>query len=206
MPRIPLYRKYTSISLQWDKLGDALHCTAGILPASETRQNQAVSGRDGTEPFPARVTKCQPWLRGAYLPPQAMRIGAMIICRCIIGHGCHGIPPHNKRWDASFCKAACCPMASLWYRGTGIGIPRSLLNHEFRYRYHRYRRYRIPLDPLRPVRQSAARDFDGPIRGYLFSSPIAHPTMMLPHQAMGSAFYVSASHVVVSFVVPVSLV
>ena len=43
-------------------------------------------------------------------------------------------------------------------------------------------------DPLRPVRQLAARDLDGPIRGYLFSSPIAHPTMMLPHQAMRSAF------------------
>ena len=144
---------------------------------------------DGTDTFPARVTKYHQWPRGAYLHPQISRISAMIICRCITGHGCHGIPPQNKRWEASFCESACCRMSSPWYRGTGIGIPRSLPIHEFRYRYHRYRRYRIPPDPPRPARQSAARDFDDPTRGIYFSAPIAHSTMMLPHQAMRSAFH-----------------
>gem|GEM_PF-2887775 len=42
---------------------------------------------------------------------------------------------------------------------------------------------------MRPARQWAARNFDGATRGYLFTDSIAHPTMMLPHQAMGSAFH-----------------
>ena len=54
------------IGHQWDKLGDAMHCTAGILPASETQQKQAGSRhpRDGTDTFPAFVTKYQQWPRG----------------------------------------------------------------------------------------------------------------------------------------------
>ncbi len=148
MPRILLYRKYTSISLQWDNLGDAIHCTAGILPASESRKNQAVSGRDGTDTFPARVTKYHQCPRGAYLHPQITRVSAMIVCCSITGHGCHGIPPQNKHClEALVYESACCRISSPWYRSTGIGIPRSLPIHEFRYRYHRYRRYRIRRRP-----------------------------------------------------------